>query len=84
MKGTGKSHLAKWGNCLAVKLPQRIVETARLREGQPLNLSVDREGAVVERPTHRKYRLEGLVSGITARNRHDETDWGEPVGKEPT
>ena len=26
--------------------------------------------------------LEELVAGITDDNRHDETDWGEPVGKE--
>jgi antitoxin MazE len=78
-----KSRLAKWGNSLAVRLPRRIVETARLREGDALNLSVGKGGAVVMRPAHRKYRLEELVSGITPRNRHDETDWGAPVGKEP-
>ena len=83
MKVANKSQLAKWGNSLAVRLPRRIVETARLREGDPLNVSVGKDGAVVMRPAHRKYRLEELVSGITPRNRHDETDWGAPVGKEP-
>ena len=29
-----------------------------------------------------KYRLEDMVAGITAGNRHDETDWGGLVGKE--
>jgi antitoxin MazE len=82
MRVAHKGQLAKWGNSLAVRLPRQIVETARLREGDPLNLSVGKDGAVVMRPTRRKYRLEELVSGITARNRHDETDWGEPVGKE--
>ncbi len=65
-----------------MRLPRRIIESACLREGDPLNLSVGKDGAVVMRPAHREYRLEELVSGITARNRHDETDWGGPVGKE--
>ncbi len=82
MKVANKSQLAKWGNSLAVRLPRQIVETARLQEGDPLNLSVGKDGAVVMRPTRRKYRLEELVSRITPRNRHDETDWGGPVGEE--
>jgi antitoxin MazE len=82
MKVANKSQLAKWGNSLAVRLPRRIVETARLREGDPLNVSVGKDGAVVMRPARRKYCLEELVSGITPRNRHNEIDWGEPVGKE--
>ena len=82
MKVAHKSQLAKWGNSLAVRLPRRIVETAGLRKGDSLNLSVGKGGAVVMRPAHRKYHLKELVSGITPRNRHDETDWGGPVGKE--
>lgn len=82
MKVANKSQLAKWGNSLAVRLPRQIVETARLQEGDPLNLSVGKDGAIVMRPARRKYRLEELVSRITPRNRHDETDWGGPVGGE--
>ena len=82
MKVANKSQLAKWGNSLAVRLPRQIVETARLKEGDPLNLSVGKDGAVVMRPARRKYRLEEFVSRITPRNRHDETDWGGPVGEE--
>jgi len=61
---------------------RQIIETARLREGDPLNLSVGKDGAVIIRPARQKYRLEDLVAEITPGNRHDETDWGEPVGKE--
>jgi antitoxin MazE len=67
-----KGHLAKWGNSLAVGLPRNIVETARLREGVLLDLSVSKDGAIIMRPAHRKYRLEDLVSGITPENRHEE------------
>jgi antitoxin MazE len=82
MKAEHKSQLAKWGNSLAVRLPRWVVETAGLRKGDSLILSVGKDGGVVMRPARRKYRLEELVSAITPRNRHDETDWGGPVGKE--
>ncbi len=82
MKTVMKSQLAKWGNSLAVRIPKQIVETARLSEGEQLALSVGKDRSVVMRPFRRRYRLEELVSQITPRNRHDETDWGPPVGEE--
>ena len=82
MKAVDKTQLAKWGNSLAVRLPRRVVESARLREGDPLSLSVGKDGAVVMRPRRRVYRLQELLSGITPKNRHEETDWGGAVGKE--
>ena len=82
MNATTKTQLARWGNSLAVRIPLRVVETARLREGDELTLAVGRNGAIVIKPAQRKYQLDELISKITARNRHDETDWGPPVGKE--
>jgi antitoxin MazE len=82
MRVAHRSQLAKWGNSLAVRIPRHIAQVARLREGDPLSLSVGKDGAVVMRPARRKYRLDELVSSITPGNRHDETDWGRPVRKE--
>jgi len=82
MNATTKTQLAKWGNSLAVRIPKRVIESARLREGDEVTLAVGKDEAIVMRPARRRYRLHELVSRITARNRHDETDWGPPVGKE--
>ena len=82
MNATTKTQLARWGNSLAVRIPRRVVETARLREGDKLTLAVGKNGAIVIKPAQRKYQLDELVSKITPRNRHDETDWGPRVGKE--
>ena len=76
------TQLAKWGHSLAVRLPKDVVENARLREGDRLNLAVAKDGAVVLRPARRRYSLRELVDGITPKNRHKETDWGPPVGRE--
>ncbi len=70
------------GHSLAVRIPKSVAETARIREGDRVSLMVEKDGAVVIRPARRKYRLEQLVSRITPRNRHGETDWGSPRGKE--
>jgi antitoxin MazE len=82
MNATTKTQLARWGNSLAVRIPLRVAETARLREGDALTLAVGKNGAIVIKPAQRKYQLDELVSKITARNRHDETDWGPRAGNE--
>ena len=45
-------------------------------------LAVDQEGGIVVRPARRRYELSDLVSRITSKNRHRETDWGKPLGEE--
>jgi len=39
-------------------------------------------GRLAVRPLNPKLTLESLVAGITPENRHQETDWGTPAGKE--
>jgi antitoxin MazE len=74
--------VSKWGNSLAVRIPQAIAKEARLSEGDCLALDLDRDGAIVLRSARRRYELSELVSKITPGNRHQETDWGQPQGKE--
>ncbi len=76
------TQVSKWGNSLALRIPKALAEGAQLREGDPVSLSVKPDGRVVIQPARRRYRLKQLVSRITAKNRHKETDWGKPVGKE--
>jgi antitoxin MazE len=76
------TQLAKWGNSLAVRIPKAVAEDAQLREGEAVTVVVAPEGGVVVQSARRKYRLSQLVSRITAKNRHEETDWSGPQGKE--
>lgn len=75
------TQLAKWGNSLGLRLPKAIAQAAGVEEGDPVDVSVE-NGAIVIRPSGPTYSLEQLVGEITPRNRHDESDWGEPVGDE--
>ena len=72
--------ISKWGNSLAIRIPQAIAKQASLNEGDCV--AFNHEGAIVVRPTRRRYELSELVSRITAKNRHRETVWGKPQGKE--
>jgi antitoxin MazE len=76
------TQVAKWGNSLAVRIPQAIIKEARLSEGDRLSLDLAPDGSIVLRSARRKYELKDLVSRIKPRNRHRETDWGSPQGRE--
>ena len=76
------THVSKWGNSLAVRIPQAIVKEARLAEGDRLSVDLASDRIIVLRSTRRRYALRQLVSEITPKNRHRETDWGTPAGWE--
>ena len=76
------THVAKWGNSLAVRIPRTIVTEARLAEGDRLSFDLAGDGSIVLRSERRKYSLDQLVAAIKPRNRHSESDWGAPKGKE--
>lgn len=74
--------VSKWGNSLAVRIPLAIAKQASLGEGDSVALALDSDGGIVLRPTRRRYELSELVARITPKNRHRETDWGQPQGEE--
>ena len=75
------TQVAKWGNSLGLRLPKSVAVEAQIDAGDTVDVSV-RNGAIVIRPSRPKYSLAQLVARITPRNRHRETDWGEPLGDE--
>ena len=75
------TQIAKWGNSLALRLPKSVALEVRLDEGDTVDVSV-KNGAIVISPSRPTYSLEQLVTRITPQNRHEESDWGAPVGHE--
>jgi len=73
--------IRKWGNSLAVRIPQTLAQEAGLIEGSPVTVRVDSGKLVISR-RKRKYRLEDLLDQITPENQPELVDWGPPVGKE--
>lgn len=76
-----RAQLVKWGNSQAVRIPKTVLEQAHLREGDELELQVE-DGRITIEPLKPKLTLESLVEGITPENRHEEQNWGKPVGRE--
>lgn len=73
--------LARWGHSLGLRLPKALASEARIGEGDTAEVSVE-EGAIVVRPARAAYSLEELLNKTTPRNRHEETGWGGPAGRE--
>jgi len=70
-----------WGNSLAVRIPKPFVEELALSEGAEVELTLQ-GGKLILTAAGREYALEELVERITPENRHAETDWGRPQGRE--
>jgi antitoxin MazE len=76
-----QTQIGKWGNSLAVRIPSACTKELNLAEGMEVDIVVVDGGLLLKRrPT--EYTLDELIAGITPENRHDETDWGPPVGGE--
>lgn len=77
-----KTQMVKWGNSLAVRIPKPVVEEARLKEGDSLEIEASAEGQVELRRATRIPTLAQLVAQITPENRYTEVSAGAEVGKE--
>ncbi|MCX6591615.1 MAG: AbrB/MazE/SpoVT family DNA-binding domain-containing protein [Acidobacteria bacterium] len=76
------TQVSKWGNSLAIRIPQAVLKAAQLAEGDRLALDVNADGSIVLRAMAPRYTLDELVAGITPKNRHEAADWGKPQGEE--
>lgn len=73
--------IKKWGNSPAIRLPAAVMQAAHLRLEQAVDIRVE-NGRVVIEPAAPSYKLDDLLAGITAQNRHGEQDFGMPQGRE--
>jgi antitoxin MazE len=68
--------VAKWGNSIGVRIPKAVADQAGLHEGDTVQIEAEGPGVIVVRAVKGGLTLEDLVSRITAKNRHAETEWG--------
>jgi antitoxin MazE len=74
--------VAKWGNSLAVRIPQNLAREINLAEGSEIELSLV-DGALVLKPKRpKRYSLDELIKGITPENLHSKIESGIAVGNE--
>ncbi len=75
-------HVRRWGNSAAVRIPAATLEAAGLKPDDPVEVREENGRIVIEKIHRPKKDLQKLIDGITPENRHEETDWGAPVGRE--
>ncbi len=73
--------IEKWGNSLAVKIPQAVARRIRVQAGDAVDLVVSTRTIVV-RPVGTVQKISALPGRITPANPHAETDWGKANGSE--
>jgi antitoxin MazE len=78
-----QTKIKKWGNSAVVRLPATMLARLKLEVGSPVELTADDAGIHIV-PTAAKpiFRLDDLLAGITADNRHDCIEWGPDVRRE--
>ena len=75
--------LQKWGNGTGVRIPKKVVDAAKLKINQPLEVSL-RGKSIVLTPVDqdKEFTLEKMLEGVTPENIHPMVDWGPDVGAE--
>ncbi|MEW6128127.1 MAG: AbrB/MazE/SpoVT family DNA-binding domain-containing protein [Acidobacteriota bacterium] len=74
--------LEKSGEDIALKIPKSIAAKSKIKQSSVVNLSVVDGNIIVKPVTEKEYTLEELLKGVTRKNIHKETDFGNPAGKE--
>ncbi|MEG4275027.1 MULTISPECIES: AbrB/MazE/SpoVT family DNA-binding domain-containing protein [unclassified Microcoleus] len=74
--------IAKWGNSLAIRIPQNLAKEINLAEGSEVKLVLIDGKLTIEPIVRRRYSLEELIEAMTPENVHTEIDTGIAVGNE--
>lgn len=78
-----RTHLAKWGNSQAARIPKSLIEQLHLEDNQEFEVSV-KDGSLILKPVEAK---PSTIQELFANWKDDgirdhELDWGEPQGEE--
>lgn len=77
-----KTAVRKWGNSASVRIPSAVLHAAQLALDEPVDVRAESGRIVIEPVRRKEYALAELLKRITRSNRHEEADFGGPVGKE--
>ena len=75
-----QARVSKWGNSLAIRLPQAAIKSLRVHEGEQVELTI-KDDRLEIRAARPRYRLDNLIREITPENQPEAMDF-PPVGEE--
>jgi antitoxin MazE len=74
--------IQKWGNSLALRIPRAMAQDLELGRGAVVNLKLKKKTLMLTPVPKRSWSLKRLLSGVTERHLHRETETGKPMGRE--
>ena len=77
-----KAVVKKWGNSASVRIPSAILQAAKLRLEDSVDVREESGRIIIEPAPRKEYDLSALLKKVTPENLHEEVDFGKPVGKE--
>lgn len=77
-----RSHVQKWGNSLALRIPKSLAAEAGLEKESAVEISLEAGKVVVTPVAKPKFTLEKLLAGVTRENLHHEVETGPASGNE--
>ena len=77
-----KTRVQKWGNSLAIRTPRSLAQDLQVAKDSPVALSLSCGRMTVRPVADDGPTRDELLEAITGDNRHDEMEWGSPVGAE--
>lgn len=72
----------KWGNSASVRIPSAIMQAAKLRLDQAVEVREEEGRVVIEAAPEATYDLNEMLRQITPETLHAPVDFGKPAGKE--
>jgi antitoxin MazE len=77
------THIRKWGNSFAIRIPKLLADEMNVAEGTSVELKMKDRSLVVEPALEPQGRsLASLLADVTDDNRHDAWDEGGSQGRE--
>ncbi len=77
-----RTRLQKWGNSLALRIPQPFAREAHLQQNSAVDLAVVEGRLVVTPVAEAAFTLAVLLAGVTDENLHVEVETGPATGAE--
>ncbi len=74
-----QTHISKWGDSLAIRIPKSIAEQWGVREGSSIEIVPDGSQVVLRKTS---YDLADMLAQVTPDNLHPEQDTGPAQGME--
>lgn len=75
--------IQKWGNSLALRIPQAFAKETHIKDKSIVNLSLEDQHLVISPIDEQdEYELDTLLSKIEPTNLHSEIDFGQRAGRE--